>query len=374
MISPYETLQLAESRGFDDQTIRQILHLDGGGSALRIRLSNRYGKKPLTVAAARIAVRTEGSGIDEATDTELRFDAATRVTIPVGAEILSDPVRQAVRAGQDLALSLYLPEDTGLATFAMHGGEIGYATPGDAVSAPTIDDAEELATRYFVTGVDVLAPEGTAIAVAFGDSWFEGTGTTPGTNTRFPNLVNARLADAHADHGWVVNQGLSGNRLLTDEIGEHALARLERDALTVPGVTHVLVHFGLNDLGLPGFAAFPEPAPRPTAEALIAGFTTLATRIRAAGLKAIGCTIGPYAGTVFDGYDSPEGQAVRRRVNEWIRTTDVYDAVNDTAAAVADPDDDTRIRPEFNSGDGLHLNDAGARAMAAAIDISQFKL
>ncbi|WP_030684480.1 GDSL-type esterase/lipase family protein [Streptomyces sp. NRRL B-1347] len=364
VLSPREATQLKPSRGFHDHTLRQILHLDGGGEALRVLLSNEYGREPLVIAAARLAVRTTGSAVDPATDTALRFAGETRVVIPAGERLHSDPVALEVPAGTDLALTLHLPEDTGLATYSHTPSQNAYLLPGDAVAAD-FTDAEEIDGRYYVTGVDVLAPEGTAIAVAFGDSWFEGVGTSTGTNTRFPNQLNRRL-----DRGWVVNQGIGGNRLLTDEVGLRGSARFERDVLGVPGATHVLFHFGLNDVGLPGTVGEP-PA---TAEDLIEGFTALAGRARSHGLRTIGMTMGPYAGTIYPGVDTPEGRAVRREVNAWIRTSTVFDAVVDVAAAVQDPQAPDAIRADLDSGDHLHLNDAGTHAMAEAVDLAQLRL
>ncbi|TGA99340.1 SGNH/GDSL hydrolase family protein [Streptomyces sp. MZ04] len=377
VVSPHETIDLFELRGFAGQTVRQILRLDGGGAAVRVRLTNRYGKEPLHIGGARLAIRTKGSGIDAGSDTPVRVGGAEDFTVPVGEEVISDPVERAVAAGDELALSLWLPDDTGLSTYSAVPLRTGYAVPGNALSATSfdgIDGLEELATRHFITGADVLAPAGTAIAVAFGDSWFEGTGTTPDTDRRFPDLLNQRLRDS-GSNGWVVNQGLSGNRLLTDEIGERALARLERDALDVPGVTHVLVHFGVNDLGIPGQEAYPATAPVPTAEELIAGFTALADRLHAAGLTAIATTVGPYKDTIFEGYSTPEGVAVAREVNDWIRSGESpFDAYADLTAAVADPADPDRIHDDYDSGDGLHVNDAGARALADAVDLAHLKL
>ncbi|MEU7580536.1 GDSL-type esterase/lipase family protein [Streptomyces sp. NPDC041068] len=377
VISSHESIDLFELRGFADQTLRQIIRLDGGGSAVRIRLSNRYGKEPLHIGGARLAIRTEGSGIESGSDTPLRVGGAEEFTIPVGEDAVTDPVERAVAAGDELAVSLWLPEDTGLSTYSAVPLRTGYAVPGNALSAPAFDGVEgleELVTRHFISGADVLAPAGTAIAVAFGDSWFEGTGTTTDTDRRFPDLLNDRLREAGST-GWVVNQGLSANRLLTDEIGEHALARLQRDALDVPGVTHVLVHFGLNDLGIPGQEAYPETAPVPTAAELIAGFTALADRLHAAGLTAIATTVGPYKDTVFEGYSTPEGVAVAREVNDWIRGADSpFDAYADLAAAVADPADPDRIHDDYDSGDGLHVNDAGAQALADAVDLATLAL
>ncbi|MEU2034870.1 GDSL-type esterase/lipase family protein [Nocardia amamiensis] len=361
VISPDEEIKLAESRAFDDQTVRQVLRLAGGGTHVRIRLTNRYGKAPLVIGAARVALRKTGSEIVAETDTALRFDGAERVAIPAGADIVSDPVELTVSAGADLALSLYLPGPTGLATFSQQPGEITYVAAGNAASDAALSAAEEVPTRFYVIGVDVLATAGTPVAVAFGDSWFEGFGTTIGANHRSVDFLNARL-----DHGWAVNQGISGNRLLTQEIGEPGLARFDRDALTVPGVTSVLVNFGINDFILGGLAGQP-PA---TADELIEGLTTLAHRAHAAGLTIHAATIGPYAGCIYEGVTVAETLSTRRRVNEWLRGTDVFDSVFDVARAVEDPERPDFIRPEFDSGDGMHLNDAGARAMAETVDVA----
>ncbi|MCX5556887.1 GDSL-type esterase/lipase family protein [Streptomyces sp. NBC_00038] len=370
LVSPHETLHVLEPRGFADQTVRQALRLAGGGEAFRVRLSNRYGRRPLEIARAHIAERTEGPGIAPATDTALLFEGAARITVPVGEEIVSDMVERAVHAGEELVVSLHLPGDTGLTTYSAVPYDIGYAAPGDQCRAEVLKDTEELTTGHFIAGVDVLAPRDTRIAVAFGDSWLEGAFTTPGTDSSFPAQLSRRLA-----RGWIVNHGISGNRLLTDEIGDHLLARVGHDVLDVPGVSHVLIHIGLNDLGQPGFVAHPEPGTLPTTDEFIAGLTVLADRLHTAGLTVIGSTIGPYRGTVYEGYDSETGQTVRGEVNAWLRGGDhPFDAITDIAAAVADPDRADRIREEFNAGDGLHINDAGAKAVADAFDVSLLNL
>ena len=370
VINPHETFHLFEPRGFDNQTIRQSLRLAGGGEALRVRLSNRYGKEPLHIGGAHLAARTRGSGIDPTSDTPLHFSGAHTVDIPVGEETVSDPVELPVSAGEELTISLHLPGDTGLSTYSAVPYDTGYAVPGDQLSTETLTDAEELPLGHYLTGVDVLAPATTRIAVAFGDSWIEGAFTTPGTDNSFPSQLSR-----HLTHGWIVNQGISGNRLLTDEIGEPLLSRIDPDVLAVPGVSHVLIHIGLNDLGLPGTIAYPDPAEGPTAAEFTAGLTTLADRLHAAGLTVIGSTIGPYRGTVHNGYDTDTGQAVRRDINAWLLSDDhPFDAVIDIAATVADPDQPDRIRAEFNAGDGIHHNDAGAKAIADAIDLTLFDL
>ncbi|WP_084487693.1 GDSL-type esterase/lipase family protein [Nocardia sienata] len=357
VISPDEQIALTEPRAFADQTIRQFLRLAGGGSRVRVRLTNRYGRTPLRVRA-RIAIRSARDEIDAATDTPLRFAGAEEVWIEPGAEVVSDPIDWATTAGTTLALSLYLPESTGLATYSHMPQQTAYVAPGNQSGAVLLTGAEPVAARFFVTGVDVYGPASTPVTVAFGDSWFEGVGTTPDTDRRSVDIMNRRLPA-----GWVVNQGISGNRLLRAEIGESGLARFDRDVLAVPGVRRVLLHFGINDLILGGMAGQP-PA---TAAELIAGFTDLARRAHRAGLAVHAATIGPFGGSVFPKVTAAEGSPIRREVNEWLRRTDVFDSVADLAAAVADPADPDRIHPVFDSGDGTHLNDRGAAVMAETL-------
>ncbi len=352
VISPYEQIQFNEPRGFADQTVRQVLHLAGGGEQLRVHLTNRYGRAPLTIGAATVATPRGRA--------HLTVDGAGEFAIPPGEEVVSDPVDLPVTAGTDLTLSLYLPGETGLATYSHKPAQTAYILGGNQVTAATASGGEGVEGRFYVSGVDVLAPDGTPVAVAFGDSWFEGVGSTADANHRSVDFLNRRLR-----HGWVVNQGIAGNRLLRDGVGEHALARFDRDVLSIPGRTHVLVHFGINDLGLPGMTGEPPP----TADALVEGFTTLAERAHRAGLKILAATIGPFAGAAYPGISTPKSLAIRREVNDWIRTTGVFDAVFDVARAVEDPVTADYIRPDLDSGDGMHLNDRGARAMAEAVDL-----
>ncbi|WP_330250474.1 GDSL-type esterase/lipase family protein [Nocardia sp. NBC_00565] len=356
LVDPIERIRLAEPRGFADHTVRQVLHLVGGGARLRVRLTNRYGATPVTIGAARIAVRKSGAEIVTETDTALLFDGKTHTTIPAGADIISDTVDFATTAGMDLALSVHLPDETGPAPFSHLPMESSYVADGDQTAAVALSDAEEATSRFYVTGADVLTTADAPIVVAFGDSWFEGVGSTSGANRRSVDVLNARLTT-----GWVLNQGISGTRLLTDQIGEHGLARFDRDVLDVPGVTHVVLNFGINDLILDNSTA--------SAADLIAGFTALAERAHAAGLAVYANTIGPFAGVIYPDLNVAEGRVVRRQVNEWLRTTAVFDAVFDIAAAVENPDDPDFIRPDLDSGDGLHLNDAGHQIMGETMNI-----
>ncbi|MEU8152392.1 GDSL-type esterase/lipase family protein [Micromonospora sp. NPDC048986] len=356
VISPYEQLQFGEPRRFADQTVRQVLHLAGGGDALRVRLTNRYGRTPLTIGAATVAVGDR--------QAVLTFGGAEHGVVPAGEEAATDPVSIPVEAGADLVVSLYFPERTDLATYSHKPVEVARIAGGNRVTVPVLPRGEQVEARFFIAGVDVLSAPDTAVAVAFGDSWFEGVGTTIGANRRSVDFLNRRLK-----RGWVVNQGIAGNRLLRDGVGAHALARFDSDVLSIPALTHVLVHFGINDLGLP--AMLGEPAV--TADALVEGFRELADRAHGAGLRIVAATIGPFAGGGPE-ISTPAGLATRREVNDWIRTTDAFDAVFDVAGAVADPHAPDHIHPALDSGDGMHLNDRGAEAMADAVNLDDLAL
>ncbi len=352
VISPDEPIKWSEPRGFADQTVRQRLHLAGGGERLRVRLTNRYGRAPLTIAAATAAT--------EHGRAALAFDGAGELVIPPGEEAVSDPVDLPVAPGSDLTLSLYLPEETGPATYSHMALAVARIADGDHTGSATLPGAEQVEGRFYVSGIDVPASDGTAIAVALGDSYFEGVGTTTGANNRSVDFLNRRLK-----RGWVVNQGIAGNRLLEDRVGEHVLKRFDRDVLSIPGVTHVLVNIGVNDLVLPTlYGAAPA-----TAEALIEGFTALARRAHEAGLKITVNTLSPFAGTAYEVMRTPEGHAARREVNDWLRATDAFDAVFDVARAIENPDDPEYIRADLDSGDGIHLNDKGARVMADTLNL-----
>ncbi|MGC4757016.1 GDSL-type esterase/lipase family protein [Micromonospora trifolii] len=356
LLSPYEQLQFSEPRSFADQTVRQVLHLAGGGEAFRVRLTNRYGRTPLTIAAATVAVGGQWAA--------LTVGGVERLVIPAGEEAVTDPVDIPVAAGTDLVVSLYLPERTGLATHSHKPAELARIADGNHVTSPVLVGAEQVEARFYLAGVDVLAPRDTAVAVAFGDSWFEGVGTTTSANRRSVDVLNRRLK-----RGWVVNQGIAGNRLLRDGVGEHGLARFDPDVLAIPALTHVLVHFGINDLGLPAMLGEPPV----TADALVEGFRALADRAHGAGLRILVATIGPFAGAGPQ-ISTPAGLATRREVNDWIRTTDAFDAVFDVARAVADPHAPDHIHPALDSGDGMHLNDRGAEAMADAVNLDDLRL
>jgi lysophospholipase L1-like esterase len=353
-----------------NQTLRMVVHTSIGGRRVRIQLSNAFGTAPLAVGGAHIALREKASAIVSASDRALTFSGKPSFTIPPGAEVLSDAVDMDVPKLSDLAISVYISGQVAAPTLHLTGLHTTYISkPGDFAAAPSIADATTTQSWYWLSSVDVLAPAESGLIVAFGDSITDGTTSTPDTDRSWPSQLAQRLQAIDATSGLaVVDQGISGNRLLRDGAGVSALARLDRDVLSQPGVKWVIVLEGINDIGI-GSRAGAAAEDVVTAEDLIAAHKQIIERAHVHGIKAIGATLTPFAGAA---YYSEEGETLRRAVNEWIRTSKAYDAVIDFDAITRDPEDPKQIRPMYNIRDHLHPNDLGYRLMAEAVDLSMF--
>lgn len=355
-------------QGLRNQTVRMIAHTSLGGSTVRIRLQNAVGAPAVNIGAAHVAVRTKGAAIDPATDRAITFSGAPSGTLYGGATLVSDPVSLRLPALADLAISLYLPDETTAPTnhlFALHTTWI--SKEGDQTAASEMLDGETRESYYWLAGIDVMAPEKAATLVTLGDSITDGDQSSNETNSMWPAVLAGRLQKNKATAGIaVVNAGISGNRVLGDN--QSALARLEHDVLSQPGIRWITLLEGINDItggsrGIPG-------APRIKTEMLTAAYRQIINTAHARGVKVIGCTLTPYGGsTPFNEY----GESVRSAVNQWIRTSGAFDAVIDFDAAVRDPKDPTRFRAEADSPDMLHPGDAGYKLMGEAIDLTIFK-
>ena len=354
------------------QTLRQIVHTTLGGGRVRVRLSNAYGTNALVIGSAHIAVSTGGASISQSTDRILKFNGSPTITIPSGALALSDSVELDAPALSDLAVSLYLPENVAATTQHSVGLQTNYiSTSGDFTGAVTLASTT-IQSYYFLTGVEVNAPTRARAIVTLGDSLTDGFGSTPGTNQRWTNLLAERLLrNPGRSRLAVLNAGSSGNRVLHDLVGTNALARLDRDVLVQTGVKYVIVQEGLNDFGIP--ALIGRPAEDVTAEQVIQGYRQIIDRAHAEGLRIYGATLNPVEGITFPGFFTPALEVKRQAVNHWIRTSKAYDAVIDFDLVLRDPHNPTHILPVYDSGDHGHPNDAGYRAMAAAIDLSLFR-
>jgi lysophospholipase L1-like esterase len=354
--------------GFANQSVRQVVRITRGGSTVRIRLSNRYGATPLRIAGATVGVAGDGASVRQGTPRTLTFDHSPSTVVPAGHETASDAVRMRVFPLERLSVTLFFAGPTGPATFHPLAFASSYRATGDHRLDQSADAfGETSASWYYLTGIDVAGPgyERDAV-VAFGDSVTDGAMSTTEADNRYPDELAERLVAAGRPMG-VLNAGIGGNQLLASlpGYGPSGLDRFQRDVLSQPRARTVIIFEGINDIAI-SESTTGKPV---TAAQLIEGYQTLIRAAHERGVHVIGATILPTKGTIFPAYYTPRGEAVRDAVNTWIRTSGTYDATVDLDRLFADPTDPDRMRPEYNSGDGVHPNDAGMRAIAEAIDL-----
>jgi lysophospholipase L1-like esterase len=358
---------------FENQTVRQVVHISVGGWRVRVRLSNAYGAAPLVLGEAHIALAAAAGSIVPGSDQTLTFNGQTSITIPNGALALSDPVRMAVPSLADLTISLYVPDNTGPATYHESADQTDYISgPGNFAAATTFPTAQTDTSRYWLSGIEVDAGIKVNTVVALGDSITEGFRSTVDANRRYTDDLSARV---NLPNGIprlaVLNQGIGCSRLLFDFCGPNGSSRFDRDVLALTGVTHVVVDLGLTDIVFS--TAANDPAQSVTPQQVITGLSQLIQRAHARGLKVIGATLTPNKGSTYPGFFTPANEAERQAVNQWIRTSGAYDGVIDFDAALRDPSDPERLLPAYASIDNTHPSDAGYQAMANAVELSLFR-
>jgi lysophospholipase L1-like esterase len=358
-----------------DATLRQTVHLSLGGKKIRVRLSNAFGIQPLHLTQVHVA-RAAASGsaaIDPASDRALAFDGKADVIVPPGAEYWSDSLDFEAPDKADLAISIHYADPPAQQTSHPGSRTTSYLVHGDHTGDADLAGAKTCDHWYQISGLDVVAPGRAFAIVTLGDSITDGRGSTTNGNDRWPDLLAARLlASAKVRPVAVVNAGIGGNRLLDDGLGPNALSRFDRDVLGISGVRALIVLEGINDLG-----SFTRLAPATPAEhtamanRVIGALRQIAARARAHGIKAIGATVLPDGGSDYYHPDAAN-EADRQAVNAWIRAKGHFDAVADFDAALRDPGQPDRLRPDCDSGDHLHPSPAGYRAMAEAIPVAIF--
>jgi lysophospholipase L1-like esterase len=362
----WETAPSGTAPALPGASIRNVVHTSVGGSAARIRVSNRLGTAPLQLDAVTVALQEWGRPMSPNADPgSLRvatFAGRRSVTIPVGQDMVSDPVGLPIPDDANLLISVHTPADSGPATYHRSAFQTNFlAREGDRTAdEPGTAYTVTLGNWYYVTGVDVLGAPAAGSVVALGDSLTDGTGSTSSANRRWPDLLAARLRmlPAYRRLG-VLNAGISGNRLLKESGGPSALTRLDADVLSRAGVRTMIVLEGINDIK--GTPEQTDPL------AIEDAYRRIVVRAHARGIRVVGATITPYGG--YGAYTESR-EAVRLTVNAFIRNADLFDAVVDFDAAVRDPADPHRIRPAYDPGDHLHFNDTGMQALADDIDLN----
>jgi lysophospholipase L1-like esterase len=383
--SPPKSLQT-----FQNQTVRLIVHTSVGGTKVRIKISNTYGDGPLLIGGAHLARRTAAAEIDPRYDRTLKFRGKLSTTVAPGSMEVSDPVELNVPALSDLAISLFFPQRTEAKTSHSMAKQTNYVSSGtgDSTGVVKFPVTKTIQSWPFLTGIDVEASHDAAAIVAFGSSLTDGDGTTADSNRRWPDVLAERLqksTDGKSEIG-VLNEGIIGNRLLYDSpkgadnpfgaaLGEAGLARFERDVLGQAGVKYVIVGLGINDILFPAFPFTPS-SETVSAEDIVMGYRQLIARSHQKSIRVIGTTNPPFENSAFGqlvaAFYTPEREAVRQKVNHWIRSSGEFDGVVDLDAVLRDPGHPTQLLPAYDSGDHLHPNDTGCIAEANAIPLALF--
>ncbi len=325
---------------------------------------------PLTVAGVHVALSAAAGATEPGTDHAATFNGAPSVIIPAGSIAVSDPIAMPVKAFADLAVSLFVPAQPG-ATLTLHSLAVStnYVAAGDATAAVSLPGATKVTSWHLLKAIDVDDGTRAFAVVALGASITDGYHSTPDKNVRWPDDFAMRLlANPATAHVGVLNEGISGARILHDVTGPSALARFDRDVLAQSGARYVIIALGTNDIGRTFFPRVPNESPV-TAEQLIWALQQIVARAHVRGVKVIATTLNPYEGAEF--YNVP-GDHMREAFNTYVRTSGIFDGIIDFDRVMRDPSHPARFLPAYDSGDHLHPNDVGYKAMADAIDLKLF--
>jgi lysophospholipase L1-like esterase len=360
-----ETADHLVAPGTTGVTLREVVHVSIGGEMLRVRFSNLYGTDPLVIGAAQIAQTLKGAAVVAGSGKPLTFHGQPSVSIPPGALVVSDGVPFKFAPLADLTVSFYLPSPSGPITEHQLGNATSYHAPGNVAANDTLETPTTLTSWEYLNGIDTLASADAGAVITIGDSITDGAKSTVDTNQRWPDELARRLqADPKYRKLAVLNEAISGNKILLDGAGPNVLARFDRDVLAQNGAKYLLILEGINDIGR--LHTVPDGA---TAADIISALDQMILRAHAHGIAVIGCTLTPYHGA---GYYTENGEAIRKAVNDWIRTGGAFDGVVDFEAAVRDPDHPDTFLPADDPGDHLHPNDTGYKVMGDAIDLKIF--
>ncbi|MFE5165235.1 SGNH/GDSL hydrolase family protein [Streptomyces sp. NPDC056697] len=345
--------------GTPDRGYRMVVHTSAAGSDLRIRLSNAFGDRPLTLDSVYAGVQKSGAELKPGSNRRLTFGGGHTITIPAGEGVFSDALPGSLPAATNLVISLHTPDASGPATGHGMAMQTSYTTQGDHTGEESATHwTDTTGSWFYLDAATVRTSAATGAVVALGDSITDGWQSTTDLNRRWPDYLARRLEKAATGVRGVANEGISGNKVLADGAGQSALNRLDRDVLSLPGVRTVFLFEGVNDI---------KAHTGVTAADMIDGYRRIIARAHAAGKCVVGATVGPFKG--WSEWDAA-AERVRQDINAFVRSSGEFDAVTDFDRVLRSPYDPERVLPFLDNGDHLHPNDKGMQAMADAVDLT----
>ncbi|AQV16231.1 SGNH/GDSL hydrolase family protein [Acinetobacter pittii] len=354
-----------------NQTIKQISQISLGGEAIRLVFTNQYGDQPLYIDKTTVGL-VKGQSLKSKSAYPVYFSGKLKAQILPGKQLMSDPIQLPVPDHGQLMVNTFIQRPTTFKTFHWDAKQTSWLITGNqSANLNTPSSAKTTTARLLLSSIEVKPKRKAHVVAVIGDSITDGATATLDANTRWTDFLAKRLSPHQVA---VINSGISGNRLLTDGMGDSALERLKKEVFQYSGVKTLIVLVGINDISWPGTAFAPKQQ-IPTFEALTQGYKGVVDEAHRQGIQVIGATLLPFSGalpnTPLDNYYQPNKDELRQRINHWMRTSHTFDGVLDLEQGLKDPKHPDRLNPIYDSGDHLHPNDRGNQQMANLVDLNQ---
>lgn len=354
-----------------NQTIKQISQISLGGEAIRLVFTNQYGDQPLYIDKTTVGL-IKGQSLKLKSTYPVYFSGKLKAQILPGKQLMSDPIHLPVPDLGQLMVNTFIQKPTTFKTFHWDAKQTSWLITGNqTANLNTPNSAKTTTARLLLSSIEVKPKRKAHVVAVIGDSITDGATATLDANTRWTDFLAKRLSPHQIA---VINSGISGNRLLTDGMGDSALERLQKEVFQYSGVKTLIVLVGINDISWPGTAFAPKQQ-IPTFEALTQGYKRVVDEAHRQGIQVIGATLLPFSGalpnTPLDNYYQPNKDQLRQRINHWIRTSHTFDGVLDLEQGLKDSKHPDRLNPIYDSGDHLHPNDRGNQQMANLVDLNQ---